>query len=422
MKGKVEIFYSYSHRDEGLRYELEKHLKNLRRQGFAIGWHDRKIGAGKEWEREIDNHLNTAQIILLLVSSDFMASDYCYDVEVKRAMERHYAGEARVIPVILRQVYWEGALFGGLQALPTDGKPVTSWHNLDEAFFDVTEGIRKVVDELGKKPLEAPASIQSQGIVEKSSDTNRLYNALLKLDYKEQVRIFRTFVEQKHQVGAFLIHGEPEYGQNWLLHRLLKQFPHSPADKVFIFNFQRMGRGRSLEALWRELGNWSGLKNVHSPQKIVEQISGLCQTQTIILVLRNLSVVDEQYIEKLLQDFWLPLAEMVRNFPHQSSKYYLLMFLVDNDGCIDKWNVPCSMQLDLSWKPHVPIKLEKLVRFPNDVLISWIEHEIDVLPMYLNAQNILENSEGGIPELVLEHICALCGCDWYEREKIWTKY
>jgi len=144
----IEVFYSYSHKDEELRDELEKHLSILKRQGVIQSWHDRRIGAGREWEGEIDTHLNTAHVILLLISADFLASDYCYDVEMKRAMERHEAGEACVIPVILRPVDWRGAPFGKLQALPTDAKPVTEWPNRDKAFLDVARGIRAAVEEL----------------------------------------------------------------------------------------------------------------------------------------------------------------------------------------------------------------------------------------------------------------------------------
>ena len=114
----IEVFYAYSHKDEELRQQLENHLTLLERQGIITNWHDRKIGAGREWEGEIHEHLNTARIILLLISSDFLASDYCYDVEIKRAMERHEAEEARVIPIILRPVDWEEGPFGKLLALP----------------------------------------------------------------------------------------------------------------------------------------------------------------------------------------------------------------------------------------------------------------------------------------------------------------
>lgn len=144
----VEVFYSYAPQDEPLRRKLEKHLSIFKRQRLITDWHYRKVTAGAEWECEVDSHLNTAQLILLLVSPDFIASDYCYDIEVKRAMERHEAGEACVIPVILRPAHWEEAVFGKLQALPVDGKPVTRWRTHDEAFFNVAEGIRKAIKEL----------------------------------------------------------------------------------------------------------------------------------------------------------------------------------------------------------------------------------------------------------------------------------
>ena len=112
-----KLFCSYSHQDEQLRDELAKHLSVLRRQGVIKEWHDRRIGAGTEWKGAIDKELNDADVILLLVSSDFVASDYCFDVEMKRAMARHHSGEARVIPVILRPVAWEGLPFAKLQFL-----------------------------------------------------------------------------------------------------------------------------------------------------------------------------------------------------------------------------------------------------------------------------------------------------------------
>ncbi|MEH1798211.1 MAG: toll/interleukin-1 receptor domain-containing protein [Nostoc sp.] len=144
----IEVFYSYAHEDEKLRDKLEKHLTLLRREGVITEWHDRKIGAGKEWQNEIDTHLNSSQIILLLVSANFIASDYCWDVEVKRAMERHEAKEARVIPIIIDSVDWQSAPFGRLQALPKSGKAVKKWGNRSDAFLSVAEGIRLVAKEL----------------------------------------------------------------------------------------------------------------------------------------------------------------------------------------------------------------------------------------------------------------------------------
>lgn len=143
-----KLFYSYAHEDELLRDKLATHLKILHRQKKIDVWYDREIGAGAEWEIEIKTHLNTADIILLLISPDFMASDFCYDIEMLRAIERHDAGEAVVIPVILRPTDWAGAPFGKLQALPKNAKPVTQWSNEDEALLDIAQGVRKVADRL----------------------------------------------------------------------------------------------------------------------------------------------------------------------------------------------------------------------------------------------------------------------------------
>ena len=148
----IRLFYSYSHKDELLRDELEEALALLKRQGLISGWHDRKIGAGEEWRGAIDKNLEEAQVILLLVSSSFLASHYCWDVETKRAVERHDRGEARVIPIILRPCDWHGALFGKLQALPKDAKAVTSWTNKDEAWTDVALGIRRAVEAMTANP------------------------------------------------------------------------------------------------------------------------------------------------------------------------------------------------------------------------------------------------------------------------------
>ena len=144
-RNAMRLFYSYSHKDEALRNELETHLKIMHRRGLIDSWHDRKIRAGEDWKSEIDENLERADIILLLISADFIASDYCWEMEMKRALERHEVGEARVIPVIVRDVNWNDAPFGGLQALPENAKAVTTWPDKDTAWRDVSEGIEKVV-------------------------------------------------------------------------------------------------------------------------------------------------------------------------------------------------------------------------------------------------------------------------------------
>jgi internalin A len=147
----VRLFYSYSQKDETLRNELETHLKLLQRQGLLETWHDRQIEVGEEWKQKIDDNLERADIILLLVSADFIASDYCYKKEMQRAMERHEHDEARVIPVIVRDVNWHTAPFARLQVLPKDRRAVTLWEDRDSAWRNVSEGIERVVAEMRKK-------------------------------------------------------------------------------------------------------------------------------------------------------------------------------------------------------------------------------------------------------------------------------
>jgi hypothetical protein len=144
----INVFYAYAKQDEEFRIQLEKHLSLLQRQGIISSWYFRKLTGGDEWRGKIDHQINNSPIILLLISSDFISSDYCYDVEMKRAIELHDSKEARVIPIILRPVYWKSSPFAKLQALPTDGKPITQWPNWDEAFLDIAQGIIQACEDL----------------------------------------------------------------------------------------------------------------------------------------------------------------------------------------------------------------------------------------------------------------------------------
>jgi hypothetical protein len=147
----LEVFISYAHEDQALLKELEKHLATLRRQNIIASWYDGNITPGEEWNPQIMDHLNSAQIILLLVSADFINSDFCYGIEMEQALARQDASQARVIPIILRPVDWKGTPFAKLQALPSGGKPVTRWPTHDDAFLDIVQGIRKAIDDLTNK-------------------------------------------------------------------------------------------------------------------------------------------------------------------------------------------------------------------------------------------------------------------------------
>lgn len=162
----VEVFFSYSHEDEALRDQLAAHLKILERQKIIASWHDRKILPGSEWSGDINYSLSQADIILLLVSADFLASDYCWDIEIQKALDRHEAGDATVIPVILRPVDWSSAPFAKLQALPKNAQPVVTWTPPDLAFMDIAKGIRRKAEELVASRKKQQAQIRKQAALE----------------------------------------------------------------------------------------------------------------------------------------------------------------------------------------------------------------------------------------------------------------
>lgn len=186
----TSLFFSYSHKHESLRDELDKHLSILKRQGVIGAWHDRRITARSEFSSEISHYLKSANIILLLISSDFLASDYCYDLEMKHAMQMHENKQAVVIPVILRPCDWHNTPFGQLMATPRDGKPVTKFASLDEAFLEVTNEIKRVAKAVA--PTEPPKSNPQQRFQQTNNPSPRSSN----------LRITKTFTD--HEKDKFL--------------------------------------------------------------------------------------------------------------------------------------------------------------------------------------------------------------------------
>lgn len=145
----ARVFVSYSHRDEELRDQLEVQLAMLKRQGLIEVWHDRRLLAGDHLDWTINAELDQADVVLLLISPDFLASDYCYKIEKGRALERHREGTARLVSVILRPCDWTHTDLRQYLVTPTDGRAVTQWPNRDEAFYDVSKSIRRAIEALG---------------------------------------------------------------------------------------------------------------------------------------------------------------------------------------------------------------------------------------------------------------------------------
>jgi hypothetical protein len=184
----ASIFFSYSHADEALRDQLEKQLAVLKRQGVIETWHDRRIGAGADFAQEIDDQINSDDIILLLVSPDFLDSDYCYDLEMTRALERHESGSAVVIPVILRPCEWQHAPFGKLNATPPDGRPVTKFPDLDDAMLEVAKAVRAAAEKINAKRSGKAQPAAAKSTLDSIAGSPRSSNLALAREFTQQDR------------------------------------------------------------------------------------------------------------------------------------------------------------------------------------------------------------------------------------------
>lgn len=199
----AKIFYCYSHKDEDLRDRLEIHLKMLERQNLIKNWHDRRIVSGKNWANEISKKLEDSDIVLLLLSPDFLASDYCYEIEMKKAMEMHDSNNVKVVPIILRVCDWKNSPFSSLQGLPIDMTPVLSqeWHSIDEAFHNITEGLKELIQELFDYAIDSNNSNQETQvlietkIVDVELTINKDYNSFTLQDQKKILLSIENFLK-----------------------------------------------------------------------------------------------------------------------------------------------------------------------------------------------------------------------------------
>lgn len=271
-------------------------------------------------------------------------------------------------------------------------------------------------------------SIQSLEGIWRMVDPGQVYRTLLKLGYRRQVQLFLR-VLKKHSVAAFLIHGPPEHGQRWLLNRLVSQYiPNSLVGRKVVVDLARKARRNDVSALWRELGGRVGLRGARAqPPEIAQRVYQWWRTQDVLLVLHDVNCLPEQGLQDLIRDFWLPLAESARNLEAEIEESKLYMFLLDYEGRTSDWDLPFVEKLDLTWNPQIPIKSPKLAHISYDDLENWIANEFDDLPTELTdtiddtVEAILDNTDSGIPERVLEELCAYCGCNWYDVKGQWLK-
>jgi len=192
---KVDVFISYSHRDQRLAERLRDHLAPLKQRELISDWYDRKIEPGEDWSETINEQLNGCKLVLLLLSPSFFASEYCMGVEVKQALVLHDNGEARVIPILLRDVEWAGTSLARLQALPPNARPVVRWRDRDQALREVARGIGQAAEVVGRIEKDRPDTENTNGI---NQDTYYLNHTSFLREEKQQEFRLRTGVPLDH--------------------------------------------------------------------------------------------------------------------------------------------------------------------------------------------------------------------------------
>lgn len=272
-----------------------------------------------------------------------------------------------------------------------------------------------------------------------------IYEALLRLNYFEQVKLFQKFLYSPSLVGAFLIQGiDRECGQRWLLNRLVRLVPSLNVAKVVPFNLSRRTRANSTNGLWRKLGGLVGLHGGH-PSEIAEALCQYCHSRPVILIFRSFEEIPKESLSELIEEFWVPVAKIASNRLEaqfsvgdaisfgkvqetREPVHPLLMFLVDESGNLRDSGINCVESLEAGWQPQIPIKLPKIDRLDYRELANWIKNAINELPFHLTdeidrtVRSILEQSENGLPQLAMEEICYLCDCNWDDKERIWLKH
>lgn len=145
---KIKVFLSYSHKDIKYKQELDKHLTPLKTSERIETWNDEELKVGSEFNQEIKERLESYDIIVLLISSDFLSSDYCRDIEMENAIKRAKAQQCHIVPVIVRPCMWKETPIKEFLALPKEGKPINKYKEKDDAYLEVASGIKKIVEDI----------------------------------------------------------------------------------------------------------------------------------------------------------------------------------------------------------------------------------------------------------------------------------
>jgi hypothetical protein len=242
-----KVFISYSHKDEDFKDSLIEHLSGLRRSGIISEWNDRKIIPGTDWSDQIDENLRGSEIILFLISSSFLSSDYCVNVEVETALRMHKASEAQLIPIVVRSVEWSDSPLSALQGLPKDARPVSLWEDQDEAWVDVIRGIKALIQEFEPVKTTTQAIVESEGLRPSASILDWLEDTEIALTHRKvdrvqlsdiytvpdvevdddstsELRNYRSACRLPEEFDRFLLFGEEQQGKTSILKYYYREF------------------------------------------------------------------------------------------------------------------------------------------------------------------------------------------------------
>lgn len=259
-----------------------------------------------------------------------------------------------------------------------------------------------------------------------ASTIDQVYQALLDLDYKEQIKRFRRILARQ-TIFACLIYGEAYHGQRWLLNQLIDMIPGSIAAKKVFVNLGRRGRSTSISALWRELGQQVGLSGLQSAELIAQKVQQWLQTQSVVLVLDQVDMLSVEQIAALQTRFWQLVVTAVSD-GGAPPQHKLLLILVDYSGATEHWPWESVELPGSNWHPRLMVRLPVVTRFTLDLLIHWLDDQVRFPPdgplekPEATARELIAASEEGIPEYVFDAICTLCKLRWNDYEGIWMKY
>ncbi|MDY7051286.1 hypothetical protein [Limnospira fusiformis] len=307
---------------------------------------------------------------------------------------------------------------------------------------EIKESLASMQDEFTKRMLDELSKVRQdiQSLNQphpRETTEEKLLKALLNLDYDKQANLFKEFVDN-HQIGACLVHGSRETAPRWLLNRLIRHVPNgktstnrnaSDSNYVnFVAKISFVSRSYAysldnfLKAISRELKmvETSSVTDIH--QKILE----LWQSQTLILIFTNPDKVEESDLEEFLQEFWQPLAQLARQRGTTHENYSLLLFLLDEDGCTNHWNIAYTQEPTSDLIPHALIKLMDIQPITRRQLSIWLESFCCAEKLLEYTDNlvgeIIGDSQNGLHKDILKKICSLCKIELEDYVSTWMKY